>query len=153
MIDSVGFRDDAIQSAGTHCSPIFRWAFSGPKPEMSEEGEPMANDYEVTYILRPHIDEAEFDGRIAEIAEHLKKNGGEVISVDKMGKRRLAYEIDDVREGFYVVMNFKSTGEQARELERQLRLNEDVMRALLIRLDEPAPLRIPPPEVAAPAAV
>ncbi len=103
----------------------------------------MATDYEVTYILRPHIDEAEFDARIDGIAERLKASGGEVVSVEKIGKRRLAYEIDDVREGFYVIMNFRSNAEQAKELERQLRLNEDVMRALLVRLDRPAP--VPPP--------
>ena len=55
--------------------------------------------------------------------------------IEKMGKRRLAYEIDDVREGFYVVMKFKSEPPAAKELERQMRLNEDVMRALLINLD------------------
>ena len=53
-----------------------------------------------------------------------------------MGKRRLAYEIDDTREGYYVVMKFKSDAAQAKELERQMRLSEDVMRALLIRLDD-----------------
>ncbi len=114
----------------------------------------MAIDYEVTYILRPHIDETEFDARIDGITEHLKANGAEVVSVDKMGKRRLAYEIDDVREGFYVIMNFKSDAEQAKELERQLRLNEDVMRALLVKLDKPAPVPPPvsaPPQNAAPA--
>nr|MDQ6933135.1 30S ribosomal protein S6 [Candidatus Eremiobacteraeota bacterium] len=105
----------------------------------------MAVDYEVTYILRPHIDETEFDVRIDGITERLKASGGEVISVEKIGKRRLAYEIDDVREGFYVIMNFKSNTEQAKELERQLRLNEDVMRALLVRLDKPAPVPVPQP--------
>jgi len=52
-----------------------------------------------------------------------------------MGKRRLAYEIDDLREGYYVVMKFKSDAAQAKELKRQLGLNEDVMRELLINLD------------------
>ena len=56
--------------------------------------------------------------------------------IEKMGKRRLAYEIDDTREGYYVVMKFKSEAAQAKELERQMRLSEDVMRALLIRLDD-----------------
>ncbi len=114
----------------------------------------MAIDYEVTYILRPHIDETEFDVRIDGITERLKASGGEVISVEKIGKRRLAYEIDDVREGFYVILNFKSNAEQAKELERQLRLNEDVMRALLVRLDKPAPVPVPqPPPAQNPASV
>jgi small subunit ribosomal protein S6 len=48
--------------------------------------------------------------------------------------RSLAYEIEDVREGYYVVMKFNSEAAQAKELERQLRLNEDVLRSLLINL-------------------
>ena len=97
----------------------------------------MAIDYEVTYILKPSLEETEIDARIATLAGVLTNNGGEVVGeIEKMGKRRLAYEIDDTREGFYVVMKFKSDAAQAKELERQMRLNEDVMRALLIRLDD-----------------
>ncbi len=94
-------------------------------------------DYEVTYILKPSLEETEIDARITTLADSLRNNGGEVVGeIEKMGKRRLAYEIDDVREGFYVVMKFKSDAAQAKELERQMRLNDDVMRALLIRLEE-----------------
>jgi small subunit ribosomal protein S6 len=96
----------------------------------------MTTDYEVTYIIRPTLEEAEVDKRVEHLAESLRQNGGEVVGeIEKLGKRRLAYEIDDVREGFYVVMKFKSDAAQAKELERQLRLNEDVMRALLINLN------------------
>ncbi len=96
----------------------------------------MPTDYEVTYIVRPNLEESEVDTRIEQLAESLRQNGGEVVGeIEKMGKRRLAYEIDDVREGFYVVMKFKSEPATAKELERQMRLNEDVMRALLINLD------------------
>jgi small subunit ribosomal protein S6 len=94
-------------------------------------------DYEVTYILRPSLEETEIDERINTLADSLRTNGGEVVGeIEKMGKRRLAYEIDDVREGYYVVMKFKSDAAQAKELERQMRLNDDVMRALLIKLEE-----------------
>ena len=93
-------------------------------------------DYEVTYIVRPNLEETELDERVNTIAEQLKGNGAEVGEIEKMGKRRLAYEIDDVREGYYVVMKFKSEPEHAKELERQMRLNEDIMRHLLINLDE-----------------
>lgn len=97
----------------------------------------VANDYEVTYILRPQLEETEVDERVALLGENLKTTGGEVVGeIEKMGKRRLAYEINDVREGYYVVMKFKSDAAQAKELERQMRLNDDVMRALVIRLDE-----------------
>jgi small subunit ribosomal protein S6 len=97
----------------------------------------MATDYEVTYILRPSLEEADADARVTQLADLLKTAGAEVVGeVEKMGKRRLAYEIKDVREGYYVVMKFKSDAAQAKEFERQLRLSEDVMRHLLIKLDD-----------------
>lgn len=98
----------------------------------------MAVDYEVTYILRPNLEENEIEERTNAIAEQLKSNGGDVAAVEKLGKKRLAYEIDDVREGIYAVMRFRSDAATAKELERQLGLNEDVMRALLVKLDKRA---------------
>ena len=94
-----------------------------------------ATAYEVTYIVRPSLEEAEVDAKVEKIATTLKDNGAQLGEIEKLGKRRLAYEIADVREGYYVVMKFNSDAAQAKELERQLRLNEDVMRALLIKLD------------------
>ncbi len=97
----------------------------------------MPVDYEVTYILRPTLEEADADARVETIAETLKAQGGEIQGeIEKMGKRRLAYEIDDLREGYYVVMKFKSEPTASKELERLMRLNEDVMRALFIKLDD-----------------
>jgi small subunit ribosomal protein S6 len=97
----------------------------------------MSVDYEVTYIIKPTLEETDVDERVAAIAAGLTANGGEVVGeVEKLGKRRLAYEIDDVREGYYVVMKFKSNAAASKELERQMRLNEDVMRALVIRLSD-----------------
>lgn len=94
-----------------------------------------ATAYEVTYIVRPNLEEADVDAKVEKIASTLKDNGAQLGEIEKLGKRRLAYEIADVREGYYVVMKFNSDAAQAKELERQLRLNEDVMRALLIKLD------------------
>jgi len=120
----------------------------------------MANEYEVTYLLRPNLEEAEADQRADAIAKSLKSNGGEVVNVERLGKKRLAYEMKDVREGIYVVMRFRSEAEAAKELERQLGLNEDVLRALLIRLDKQAleaekvaaaaPPPVPPPAMPVP---
>jgi small subunit ribosomal protein S6 len=98
----------------------------------------MAVDYEVTYILRPNLEENEVTERTNAITEQLKTNGGEVLNTELLGKKRLAYELKDVREGIYAVMRFRSDAAVAHELERQLGLNEDVMRALLIKLDKHA---------------
>ncbi|MBV8599983.1 MAG: 30S ribosomal protein S6 [Candidatus Eremiobacteraeota bacterium] len=108
-------------------------------------------DYEVTYILRPQLEEAETEAQIAHVADQLRQNGGEVVGdIERMGKRRLAYEIADVREGYYVVMRFKSDAAQAKELERLLGLNENVLRALLIRPENPQVFHSPPPAPAPP---
>lgn len=98
----------------------------------------MAVDYEVTYILRPNLEENEVAERTTAIADSLKQNGGEILNQEVLGKKRLAYEINDVREGVYAVLRFRSEAATAHELERQLGLNEDVMRALLIKLDKRA---------------
>lgn len=94
----------------------------------------MATDYEITYILRPSLEETEVDERANQIAEGVKGRGGEVVGdLEKHGKRRLAYEIDDVREGYYVTMHFRAAADEAKELDRQMRLNDAVLRHLVIR--------------------
>ena len=96
------------------------------------------NDYEVTYILRPNLEEADVETRANAIGEIIKGQGGEVVAIEKLGRKRLAYEINDLREGNYVVMQFRSTGDASKELERQLKLHEDVLRGLVIHLDKHA---------------
>ncbi|HTV93264.1 MAG TPA: 30S ribosomal protein S6 [Verrucomicrobiae bacterium] len=96
------------------------------------------NDYEVTYILRPNLEEADVDARATAIGEIIKNQGGTVVNIEKLGRKRLAYEIADLREGNYVAMQFRSSGEASRELERLLKLQEDVLRALVIHLDKKA---------------
>ena len=105
-----------------------------PLARVSIDGETMT-DYEVTYILRPSLEDAEVEERANAVAEIIKGQGGEVVAVEKLGRKRLAYEIADVREGNYVVMQFKSNAAAYKELERQLKLHEDVLRALVVRLD------------------
>ncbi len=116
-------------------------------------------DYEVTYILRPALEENEVEARVNAVAEIVKGQGGEVGAIERLGKKRLAYEIKDAREGIYVVMQFRSGAAASKELERQLKLHEDVLRALIVRLDgkmlahmaalaaaaPPAPSAPPPP--------
>jgi small subunit ribosomal protein S6 len=92
-------------------------------------------DYEVTYILRPSLEENEVEERANAIAEIVKGQGGEVTAVERLGKKRLAYEIKDAREGTYVVMQFKGGPSVSKELDRLLKLREDVLRALIVRLD------------------
>ncbi len=95
-------------------------------------------DYEITYILKPSLDEAEVETRSAAFSAVVTNNGGTIGSIEKLGKKRLAYEIADLREGSYVVMIFQSDAAAAKELERQMKLQEDVLRSLLVQLDKKA---------------
>ena len=114
-----------------------RWCRAVRREPASREGTMAVTDYEVTYILRPSLEETEVDERANAIAEGVKTRGGEIVGeLEKLGKRRLAYEIDNVREGYYVVMKFKSEPEGAKELERLMRLNESILRALVIRQED-----------------
>jgi small subunit ribosomal protein S6 len=96
------------------------------------------HDYEVTYILRPGLEDAEADERANAVAEIVRGQGGQVAAIEKLGKKRLAYEIGNARDGFYVAMRFSAEPPVAKELERQLKLHEDVIRELLVRLDRRA---------------
>ena len=89
--------------------------------------------YEITYILRPHLEDPQVDEVATRFSSVAKDNGADGISVERMGKRRLAYEIKKTREGHYVCMHFSGGAAAANEVVRQLRLNDDVLRALLVR--------------------
>ena len=91
------------------------------------------SQYEITYIIRPALE----DTQVTELATHfsdvVKSNGGDGVAIEPMGKRRLAYDIKKQREGHYICMKFSGTPDSAKEALRQLRLHDDVLRALLIR--------------------
>jgi small subunit ribosomal protein S6 len=97
----------------------------------------MLTDFEVTYILHPSLQDASAVERANSFADNLRADGGEVVGeIEHLGKRRLAYQINEVREGYYVVMKFRATLEHKKEFERHVRLNEHVLRALFIRTDD-----------------
>ena len=116
------------------------------------------NRYELTYIIDTALEESARKELVEKVSELIVANGGEVEKVDETwGKRRLAYAIDYKTEGWYVLVTFKAPAELPRELERNLEINENVMRYLVIRLLEkkssvkPRPAR-PVAPVAAPVA-
>lgn len=92
--------------------------------------------YEVMYILRPDLQEEANKASVERFASIVTNDGGEMEKLQEMGKRRLAYEISDLREGFYVLMNFKSEPQAVSELERVMKISDDVVRYLIVREDE-----------------
>lgn len=92
--------------------------------------------YELMVILDPSIDERTVAPSMEKFLGVVREAGGEVENIDFWGKRRLAYEINKHSEGIYVVVNFTSTPDATKELERQLGLSEAVMRTKVLRTDE-----------------
>ncbi|WP_454296709.1 30S ribosomal protein S6 [Salana multivorans] len=91
--------------------------------------------YELMLILDPEVDERTVAPSLDKFLSVITTGGGSVDKVDIWGKRRLAYEINKRSEGIYAVVNMTATPELAKELDRQLGLNEAVMRTKLLRAD------------------
>ncbi|MBU6451433.1 MAG: 30S ribosomal protein S6 [Cyanobacteria bacterium REEB67] len=93
------------------------------------------NNYEVVFIIRPNLDEDAVDRTVATVEEFVKAQGGTITTIDKKGRKRLAYEVDKMRDGYYVVMNYKGAPEAVAPLKRMMTLSEDVMRSLVVFLE------------------
>lgn len=92
--------------------------------------------YELVFIIRPDLDDEATEAVIDKVRSMIENNGAEITKVDKWGKRRLAYEIKDLREGFYVVVNFKGEAAVAAELDRVLKITDTVLRHMIVREEE-----------------
>jgi small subunit ribosomal protein S6 len=94
------------------------------------------NAYEVTYIIASSLSDDEIRAIMDKYAELVKSHDGEVVKIDTLGKKRLAYEINGHFEGFYVCMNYKATPATTDETKRLMGLDEKIVRSLFIRLDK-----------------
>jgi small subunit ribosomal protein S6 len=96
----------------------------------------MVRPYEVLYIVRPDLTEEQVAPIMEKFKTVVEGQGGEVEGVNRWDKRRLAYEIKGQVEGIYILMNFKSEAKAEAELDRMLKISDDVLRHIIIRLDE-----------------
>jgi small subunit ribosomal protein S6 len=92
--------------------------------------------YEIMFIVRPNSADEEVDKLIAQMEGVVKSFQGEVLGVEKMGKRKLAYRIDKAEEGIYVLFRVNASGECVKEFERRLRVFDFVIRYISVRVDE-----------------
>ncbi|WP_182353035.1 30S ribosomal protein S6 [Flaviflexus huanghaiensis] len=92
--------------------------------------------YELMIILDPEVDERNLAPALEKLLKVVIDDGGSIDNVDIWGKRRLAYEIHKKTEGVYVVVELKATSATAQELDRQLGLNESIMRTKLLRKND-----------------
>jgi small subunit ribosomal protein S6 len=96
----------------------------------------MNRTYEIMFIVRPDVEEAELDKLIEGFSANVTGGGGEVKSVEKMGRRRLAYTVRKFNDGFYVLLNVAAAGSLITEIERRLRVSEQVIKFITVRMDE-----------------
>ena len=96
----------------------------------------MNRTYEIMFIVRPDMEEADLDKLIEGFSSHVTNGGGEVKSVEKMGRRRLAYTVRKFNDGLYVLLNIAAAGSLISEIERRLRVSEQVIKFITVRMDE-----------------
>ncbi|MFT4414574.1 30S ribosomal protein S6 [Fredinandcohnia humi] len=92
--------------------------------------------YEIMYIIRPNIDDEAKKALVERFNGVLTDNGAEIANVKEWGKRRLAYEINDFRDGYYMLLNVVSNAEAVNEFDRLAKINEDIIRHIIVKEEE-----------------
>jgi small subunit ribosomal protein S6 len=93
------------------------------------------NKYEVIYIVKPAEEEA-IEAVVAKFENLIKNNGGTIDKIDRWGKKRLAFELKDFAEGFYFVVYFTAEPKVVAELNRVMRITDEILRHMVIRQDQ-----------------
>lgn len=96
----------------------------------------MQRTYEVMFIVRPDVADEDLDKLISTIETNISNAGGTVKSTERMGKRRLAYMVGKFADGQYILVTVDGTGEMVKEIERRLRVTEQVIKFITVRIDE-----------------
>jgi small subunit ribosomal protein S6 len=92
--------------------------------------------YEVMFIVRPDVTEEDLDKLVSTLQNHATGAGATVKNAEKMGKRRLAYDVRKFQEGQYILFTLNAEGKAIHELERRLRVTEPVIKFITVRTDE-----------------
>lgn len=92
-------------------------------------------NYELVYVLRPNLDD-ESKEAVSNKIKDVVATDGEIVSIDVWGNRKLAYPIAKVSEGHYVLVNFKANRDLPKEIDRNLKINENVIRHMIIAIEE-----------------
>lgn len=96
----------------------------------------MQRSYEVMFIVRPDLIEEEMDKLVTALQNHATGAGATLKNSEKMGRRRLAYDVKKFQEGQYILFTLEADGKAVHELERRLRVTEPVIKFITVRTDE-----------------
>lgn len=99
----------------------------------------MTRDYELMYIVRPELDDDALRAAVTRVRGMIEAQNGEVVKTTLWGKRRLAYEVNHLRDGQYVLVVLHLDGDRVAPLERALRIDETVFRHLIVLHEGPMP--------------
>ena len=94
------------------------------------------NKYETLYVIGTNLEDEAIAAKISKFSDLIASNGGSVEKVDEWGKRRLAYPIDYKTEGYYVLVNFEGGSELPKELERNFKNDENILRYIVLRRED-----------------
>ncbi|MDX8363253.1 MULTISPECIES: 30S ribosomal protein S6 [Bacillaceae] len=92
--------------------------------------------YEIMYIIRPNIDDESKKAVVERFSNVLTEKGAEIAEVKEWGKRRLAYEINDFRDGYYMILQVASNAEAINEFDRLAKISEDIIRHIVVKEEE-----------------
>lgn len=91
------------------------------------------NCYETLFVVKPTLTEQEIASQVTKIKDVLVKEGAELIATDDMGMRKLAYTVAKQNRGYYTVLYYKADGSKIAEIERNLKINEDIIKFLTVK--------------------
>lgn len=93
-------------------------------------------NYELMFIVKSTLDDASLKKEVADVKSLVADNKGKVNDFKELGRKKLAYEINKEVSGFYYLMHFTITSESVKEVDRKLRINENIIRHLILNMEE-----------------
>ncbi len=93
------------------------------------------NTYELTYIINPVLNDDQTKDIVNRVTKYIEERDGKVLEVDEWGSKRLAYQINKKRNGYYVNMYFEAPGALIQQLERAMEIEDNIMRYLTLKMD------------------
>ena len=93
-------------------------------------------DYELVFVVSPEVPDENLGATTEKVSQFISNRGGSIDKMEPWGRRKLAYPINDFREGNYVLLQFKMDPSHVTDLESSLRISEEVLRYLVVRLGE-----------------
>lgn len=93
--------------------------------------------YELLTILKPTIDTDEVEQVVKKLQETISAFGGKIVNTEDIGRKKLAYETNKFRDGYFYVLNFELPADKVAELKRQVKLNDSIIRTMFVTVDKP----------------